>query len=244
MPTSCRAMCTSRSPAALADLIRSDALHVPHAFLTGPQSDRRDFGGMGHAAGPVFVKQVHSALVVTVDRPFAGDPPEADALVTATSDLALGIVTADCAPVLLADRAAGVVAAAHAGWRGAFGGVLEATVEQMVSLGARRENIAAVIGPTIAQSSYEVDAGFHERLIGHDAANADLFEPGGPGHYQFDLPGYVARRLTRGAGTGAVTNLALDTYTDPDRFYSFRRATHRGEPTYGRQFSIIALPSG
>ena len=164
-------------------------------------------------------------------------------MVTDRPGLLLGIVTADCAPVLLADSAAGVIGAAHAGWRGAFGGVLENTVAAMERLGARRERIVAVIGPTIAQPSYEVDETFHDRLVGHDAANIDLLEPGASNHYHFDLHAYVERRLRYyGAGVETVERLGVDTYADPDRFFSYRRATHRGEPAYGRQFSLIALP--
>jgi YfiH family protein len=191
------------------------------------------------------VYQVHSADVVEVHEPWAHDDrPRADAMVSNRPGLVLGIVTADCAPVLLADREAGVIGAAHAGWRGAFGGVLENTVASMERLGARRERIVAAIGPTIAQSSYEVDSAFHDRLVDHDAANIDLLEPGAANHYQFDLPAYVERRLRYyGAGIETVEKLGLDTYADEDRFFSYRRATHRGEPTYGRQFSLIGLPA-
>lgn len=188
------------------------------------------------------VYQIHSAQVAEATEPWPeGARPHADALVTDRPGLLLGIVTADCAPVLFADRAAGVIGAAHAGWRGAQGGVLEATVAAMERLGARRGAIACAIGPAIAQSSYEVDQAFHDRLVDHDAANIDLLEPGAPGHYQFDLPAYVARRL-EGAGIGRIENVALDTYADEARFFSYRRATHRGEATYGRQFSLIGLP--
>lgn len=227
----------------MGDPIRSAALGVPHAFLTGPQSTTGRFDLVDHAAGPVFVKQVHSAIALPVDAPFAGEPPEADALATATPGLALAIVTADCAPVLLADTRAGVVGAAHAGWRGAFGGVVEAVVREMTQLGARPADIVASIGPTIAQASYEVDEAFRDRLVGHDAANIDLLEPGREGHYQFDLPEYVRRRLLDGARVGRVDRLDLDTYADPDRFFSYRRATHRGESTEGRLVSLIALPA-
>jgi polyphenol oxidase len=189
------------------------------------------------------VYQMHSPDVVEVDAPWPHDErPRADAMVTNRPGLLLGIVTADCAPVLLADREAGVIGAAHAGWRGAFGGVLENTVAAMERLGARRERIVAAIGPTIAQPSYEVDSSFHDRLVDHDAANIDLLEPGAANHYQFDLPAYVERRLRYyGAGVETVEDLGLDTYADDDRFFSYRRATHRGEPTYGRQFSLIGL---
>ena len=159
-------------------------------------------------------------------------------MVTNKRGLLLGIVTADCAPVLLADRQAGVIGAAHAGWRGAHGGVLENTVAAMERLGAGRRRIAAAIGPAIAQASYEVDAKFRENFEPRDEA---LFAPGRVGHWQFDLTGYAAGRL-RAAGVGTVEPLGLDTYAAQDRFFSYRRATHRGEPNYGRQFSLIGLP--
>ena len=226
----------------MTDPIRSAALGVPHAFLTGPQSTSERYDLLAHAAGPVFVKQVHSPIALRVDKPFDGERPEADALVTATAGLALAIVTADCAPVLLADEQAGVVGAAHAGWRGAFGGVLEAVVEEMTLLGARRENIAAAIGPTIAQPSYEVDEAFRIRFLDADPAHERFFSAGKPAHFQFDLPAFVSDRLAA-AGVGRVDDLALDTYADPARFFSYRRATHRGESTDGRQVSLIALPA-
>lgn len=223
-------------------MIRSAALGgVAHGFLDSAQSDAEDFALVPHRAGPVFVKQVHSARVVAVDGPFGGDPPEADALVTATPGLALAIRTADCAPVLFADRAAGVIGAAHAGWRGAVGGVLEATVAAMEELGASPANIVAAVGPTIARPSYEVDEGFHARLLHGAPENSRFFTPGRAGHRQFDLPAFVVARLGD-AGVGQVDDLALDTYAEPARFHSYRRATHRGEPTYGRIFSLIALP--
>jgi YfiH family protein len=189
-------------------------------------------------AALVSVYQVHSPHVVTVEAPWPdGDRPRADALVTDRPNLLLGILTADCAPVLLVDRAAGVIGAAHAGWRGAHGGVIEATVARMEALGARREDIAAAVGPCIAQASYEVTDDFRAQFGAGDAGH---FAPGAPGHWQFDLPGFVAARLVE-SQVGAVEVLRLDTYADPDRFYSFRRATHRGEPTYGRHLSLIAL---
>lgn len=222
--------------------IRSAALEgVAHGFLDAAQSDAEDFALVPHRAGPVFVKQVHSARVVAVDDPFVGDPPEADGLVTATPGLMLAIRTADCAPVLLVDSVAGVIGAAHAGWRGAVGGVLEATVAAMVELGATPAGIVAAVGPTIARPSYEVDEGFHARLLHGAGENARFFTPGRTGHWQFDLPAYVVARLCD-AGVGQVDDLGLDTYADAARFHSYRRATHRGEPTYGRIFALIALP--
>jgi polyphenol oxidase len=192
-------------------------------------------------AALVGVYQVHSPHCVTVSEPWTNDArPEADALVTDRPGVLLGIVTADCAPILLADRAAGVIGAAHAGWKGAVGGVTDSTIAAMEALGARRGSIVAAIGPCIAQASYEVDDGFAQRFVASDAANAQFFAPGQPGHHQFDLEGYVAHRL-ESAGVGTVERLGLDTYPDADRFYSFRRATHRSEPAYGRQISLIGL---
>ncbi len=189
-------------------------------------------------AALVSVHQVHSPDVATVAEPWSDDArPHADALVTDRPGVLLAIVTADCAPVLLADRTAGVVGAAHAGWRGAHGGVIANTVEAMVALGAAHERIAAAIGPCIAQPSYEVDDGFREQFT---EADVRFFGPGEAGHWQFDLPGYVAARL-RMAGVDTVEDLALDTYADPARFYSYRRATHRGEANYGRLISLIGL---
>ena len=187
----------------------------------------------------VTVYQVHSARVATVPRPWPErSRPEADAMVTDEAGMLLAIVTADCAPVLLADREAGVIGAAHAGWRGAHAGVLENTVAAMAGLGAVPVRIAAAIGPAIAQASYEVDETFRAQFT---SADERFFALGRPGHWQFDLAGYAAARLER-AGVGRVQRLDLDTYADPLRFYSFRRATHEGKATYGRQFSMIALP--
>ncbi len=189
----------------------------------------------------VSVYQVHSPDCVTVAEPWSDtERPHADALVTDRPGLLLAIVTADCAPVLLADREAGVVGAAHAGWKGAVGGVTDAAIAAMEALGARRDRIAAAIGPCIAQPSYEVDEAFAARFATADPANSGFFAPGRAGHRQFDLEGYVAHRLET-AGVGAVERLGLDTYPDPARFYSFRRATHRAEATYGRQISLIGL---
>jgi YfiH family protein len=187
------------------------------------------------------VYQVHSPDCVAVSEPWPDAArPHADAMVSDQPGLLLGIVTADCAPVLLADREAGVIGAAHAGWKGAVAGVTDATIAAMERLGARRERIAAAIGPCIAQPSYEVDAGFAERFAAESPDNARFFAPGRPGHFQFDLEHYVAARL-EAAGLGLVERLGLDTYPDAARFYSFRRATHRGEANYGRQISLIGL---
>lgn len=188
------------------------------------------------------VYQVHSADCVMVQEPWPdAERPHADALVTDRPGLLLGIVTADCAPVLLADAQAGVVGAAHAGWKGAIGGVTDAAIAGMEELGARRERISAAVGPCITQASYEVDAAFRQRFLADGGAADRFFASGRPGHYQFDLEGYVAARL-ESAGIARVERLGLDTYPDPERFYSFRRATHRGEAGYGRQISLIGLP--
>ncbi len=189
----------------------------------------------------VSVFQVHSPDCITVSVPWADDRrPQADAMATARPGLVLGVVTADCAPVLLADRIAGVIGAAHAGWKGALAGVTDNTIAAMEALGAKRSRITAAIGPCIAQASYEVDQGFADRFCADDRTNARFFAAGAAGHAQFDLEGYVAARLET-AGIGAIDKLGLDTYPDPARFYSFRRATHLHEPDYGRQISLIGL---
>lgn len=189
----------------------------------------------------VTLHQVHSANVVTVTAPIADDArPSADAIVTDRPGLVLGILTADCVPVLLADRSAGVVGAAHAGWKGALGGVTDRTVDAMVALGARRESMSAAIGPCIARASYEVTSDFARRFEEDDAENLRFFSTGRAGHLQFDIAAYVAARLAA-AGLRWVELLDEDSYSQPDRFYSYRRSCHRGEPDYGRQISMIAL---
>ena len=185
--------------------------------------------------------QIHSPDVVTVTEPWAdADRPRADALVTNRPGVVLGVLTADCAPVLFCDAQAGVVGAAHAGWKGAFTGVTDATIAAMEALGASRDRIAAVVGPCIAQKSYEVDAGFEARFLEQAGENERFFRAGRDGHAWFDLEGYVASRL-RDAGLAKVGMLGEDTYAQEARFYSFRRATHRKEPGYGRQISLIGL---
>lgn len=188
----------------------------------------------------VTVYQVHGRDCMVADRWSEADRPRADAMVTDRPGLLLGILTADCAPVLLADAEAGVVGAAHAGWKGALAGVTDATIDAMERLGAQRDRIAAAIGPCIARPSYEVDDAFARRFEDADPANERFFTAGRAGHHRFDLEAYVAARLAA-AGIGRVDALGLDTYADEDRFYSFRRATHRGEPDYGRQISLIGL---
>jgi len=197
----------------------------------------------GQSSQLVTVYQVHSPDCVVVTHPWDDDVrPKADALVTDKPGLVLGIVTADCAPVLFADREAGVIGAAHAGWQGALGGVTDRTIEAMISIGARTGRIVAAIGPCIAQKSYEVDAAFQARFLDSASKNSRFFTAGKPGHAHFDLESYVASRLEN-AGISHVEPLGLDTYTAQDQFYSFRRATHHGEPSYGRQISLIGLNS-
>lgn len=189
----------------------------------------------------VTAYQVHLADCVTVRVPFDDRlRPHADALVTDVPGLALGILTADCAPVLLADAQAGVVGAAHAGWKGALGGVTDAALLAMEALGAWRERIAAAVGPCIARASYEVDDAFARAFEAHDPANERFFAEGRAGHRQFDLETYVVHRIAA-AGVRHVGALGLDTYADEQRFFSYRRATHRGDPGYGRQIAIIGL---
>ena len=185
--------------------------------------------------------QIHSAGVVTVTQPWPdADRPRADAMVTDCPGLLLGILTADCAPVLFADRQAGVVGAAHAGWKSAIGGVTDATIAAMEALGARRDRIVAAIGPCIARASYEVDDGFLHTFAAADPANDRFFAPARDGHHQFDLEAYVAHRLAA-AGLTRIEALGLDTYADDARYFSYRRATHRHEADYGRQISLIGL---
>lgn len=187
------------------------------------------------------IYQVHSPNVVIVTEAAPNDErPRADALVTDRKGLLLGIVTADCAPVLLADVEAGVIGAAHAGWRGATAGVTDQAIAAMISLGARVERIAAAVGPCIARASYEVDHGFAERLLGEDPDNERFLGEGPAGNPHFDLEAYVVARLAA-AGIRRVEAMGLDTYQLEDRYYSYRRATHRIEPTYGRQLSLIGL---
>lgn len=184
--------------------------------------------------------QVHSGEAVVVDGPFTGDRPRVDGIVTNRPGLAIGVVTADCGPVLFADPWNGVVGAAHAGWRGALGGVLEATIVAMESAGAHRDSITAVLGPTITQANYEVGVGMMAEFLDGDAARERFFLGGAsPDKRQFDLPGFILAQL-RASGV-AASFVDTCTYGDPDRFFSYRRTTHRGEPDYGRQLSAIAL---
>jgi YfiH family protein len=185
------------------------------------------------------IHQIHSADVIHVTAPLS-DRPRADAMVTATPGLALGVLTADCQPVLFHDPKARIIAAAHAGWRGTRDGVLEATVDAMVALGARRQDIAAVIGPTISQSAYEVGPEFFESFTDDDPTNARFFIAGKGDRYLFDLPAFGLSRL-RAAGVGHAEWTRHCTYRDSERFFSFRRTTHAGEADYGRLISAIRL---
>jgi YfiH family protein len=250
------------------EVFRSDLLTVPHGFLgrQGGVSEGEMWGlnaGYGSGDDPELIEenrrrataavlpdaplatvhQIHSPKVVYVEQPWPQEErPQADAMVTDRPGLLLGVLTADCAPVLLADDETGIVGAAHAGWRGAIAGVTDATVEAMERLGAKRERIAAAVGPCIAQPSYEVDEAFRARFEDAGRENGRFFMEGPGGKPHFDLPGYVLHRL-QSAGIRHAEAFGLDTYSDADRFYSYRRSTHLGEPSYGRQMSMIGLRS-
>jgi YfiH family protein len=193
-------------------------------------------------AGLVGLTQVHGAECVTVDKPWRpGEGPRADAAVTCQPGIALGIVTADCAPVLFADKSAGVVGAAHAGWRGAVAGILESTLAAMVALGADRARVVASVGPCIAQASYEVGADLRDAVLGQDPATTRFFDPGvRPERWQFDLAGYCVARL-RAAGIGLADALGADTLAQPDSFFSHRRRTLAGGGQIGHQISVITV---
>jgi YfiH family protein len=188
--------------------------------------------------------QIHSPDVVVAEQPWSADArPRADAIVTRAAGLAIGVSTADCGPVLFADADARVIGAAHAGWRGALSGVVEveATVAAMERLGAKRGRIRVALGPMIRQDNYEVGADFIARFAAEDKTSADFFRPAArEGRALFDLAGYIAARLDR-AGVREVEDLGLCTYAEPERFFSFRRTTHRAEPDYGRHINAIAL---
>lgn len=186
--------------------------------------------------------QTHSADVVTVASPWSRDTrARADAIVTRACGLAIGVTTADCGPVLFADAEAGVIGAAHAGWRGAFGGVLEATVEALLVLGAARGRLAAALGPMIRQPNYEVGPELVARFVAADSANRDFFRPAArTGHALFDLAGYIAARLARN-GILHIEDVGHCTYSSPSEFFSYRGSCRRGEPDYGRHVNAIAL---
>lgn len=247
------------------EILTSDALPVRHGFFTrrgGASSGI--FAGLNCGVGSsdqaeiveinrarvvaaldlapgqlVSLHQVHSAEVVRVDGPLPGRL-RADAMVSAVPGIGLGILTADCQPVLFCDPLSGVIGAAHAGWRGARDGVLEATLAAMIDLGARPENTRAVIGPTISQRAYEVGQEFFDSFRGDDPASVRFFANGAPGKYHFDLPGYGLARL-RAAGIGQAEWTGHCTYSDAGRFFSYRRSTHAGEQDYGRLISVIRL---
>lgn len=227
---------------------------IPHAFFgrsagncglsdnDDADANRRRAADLVLAGAPlVAVYQIHSADCVTVERPWNdADRPRADAVVTNRPGVLLSVLSADCAPVLLADREAGVVGAAHAGWRGALAGVTDSAIDAMVRLGARAERIAAAVGPCIGQRHYEVDDGFRDRFQAVDPANERFFADSGGGKPHFDLEAYVCARLAA-AGIERIEALGLDTYGEEQGYFSYRRATHRGDPAYGRQMSVVAL---
>jgi YfiH family protein len=190
----------------------------------------------------VTLKQIHSDKVVVVNNAWpAEQQPEGDALVTNKSDILIAVKTADCVPILFASKNREVVGAAHAGWKGAIGGVIEATIAEMEKLGADKGEIVAVIGPCIGPASYEVSEGFEKPFLDQDKLNAKFFRAANrPGHLMFDLPGYVQDRLQK-AGVGTVYDVKRDTLSDEDTFYSYRRSTIRGEKDYGRQLSVIGI---
>ncbi len=200
----------------------------------------------GEPAPLVTLKQIHSDKALIATKPWDGDQPEGDALVTNTAGILVAVKTADCVPVLFADKSGKVVGAAHAGWKGAIGGVLESTVAKMESLGAKKSDIVAAIGPCIGPQSYEVSDAFKVPFVAEDKLNERFFRAASrPGHLMFDLPGYVVSRLNK-IGIGEIEDLKRDTLSDEATFHSYRRATLRGEKDYGRQMSVIgiAAPKG
>jgi YfiH family protein len=190
----------------------------------------------------VTLYQVHSAEAIAVDQPWdIGANPRADGIVTRIPGIALGILTADCAPVLLFDPDAKVIGAAHAGWKGAFSGIVDSVLAAMARLGAQASRVRAVVGPCIGPDAYEVGPEFHARFVAAEAENAQFFWRAGPTErWHFDLPAYVGHRLTR-AGAGGVDAVGRCTYREETDFFSYRRTTHRNERDYGRQLSVIAL---
>jgi YfiH family protein len=186
--------------------------------------------------------QIHSPHVVVADKPWSVETrPKADAIVTKTPGLAIGVSTADCGPLLFADPQAQVIGAAHAGWRGAFSGVIEGTIAEMEKLGADRSRITVALGPLIRQDNYEVSASFVDEFLRADETHARFFVPAArDGHAMFDLPGFIASRLLQ-SGIARFEDIGICTYADPDRFYSYRRSTHRSEPDYGRHVNAIVL---
>ncbi len=248
------------------EILTSDAIKARHGFFTrkggassgifaglncGPgSSDQAEIVAINRARvaeamglGPealASVHQIHSPDVITLTEPVTGEKPKADALVTRTPGIALAILTADCQPVLFADTENGVIGAAHAGWKGALAGVLESTIDAMEALGAKRETIAAVIGPTISQRAYEVGPEFLDTFLAEGDEYSRFFANGDGDRYLFDLPAFGLHRL-REAGVGHAEWTRHCTYSDPERFYSYRRTTHAGEADYGRLISVIRL---
>jgi polyphenol oxidase len=252
-------------------MIRADALDLPgiaHAFFTREGGVSGGIyaslnGGQGSADDPVAVRenrkrmaaalgvepthllnchQIHSPDVVIVEEPWeTSAKPKADAMVTTRPGIAIAVASADCGPVLFADPDARVIGCCHAGWKGAFTGVLEATLHAMERLGAHRASVIAVLGPTISRTAYEVGPEFVTRFREADEANRRFFAPADrPDHAFFDLPAYIGERLDA-AGVGRFADLGLCTYGDETRFFSYRRSVHRGEPDYGRLIAAIAL---
>lgn len=184
--------------------------------------------------------QIHSSKVITVSGAFE-KRIEADAMVSKTANTVLGILTADCTPVLFADNENKIIGAAHAGWKGAITAILQNTITSMEELGAKRQNIIATIGPTISQSSYEVGKEYYDRFSEESTANSKFFMPSDRSeHYKFDLPAYVESQL-KIAGLKSVGNVQMDTYSDAETFFSYRRSCHKNEPDYGRNLSVIAI---
>jgi len=207
------------------------------------ENRRRALASLGAPdAALVSARQQHTNKAIPVSEPWQrSDAPIADAMATREPGIALGILSADCAPVLMADDRAGVIGAAHAGWRGALDGVTDALIALMIEMGAEAQNISAAVGPCISQRSYEVGPEFRMRFVGADAANEDLFNPGPkPGHHLFNLPGYLMARL-QARSLGAVASLGIDTYPDDSGFFSYRRCCHQGQSQYGRALSVITL---
>lgn len=247
------------------EVITADALSNRHGFFTrkggassgifaglncGPgSSDLTEIVAINRArvaesigvapAHLITLHQIHSATALNITAPLQ-NRPQADAMVTATPGIALAVLTADCQPVLFADPRAHVVGAAHAGWRGTRDGVLEATLAAMEDLGARRGRITAVIGPCISQAAYEVGPEFYQDFIDDDPASSRFFANGAGDRMLFDLPGYGLHRL-RAAGVGHAEWVRQCTYSEPERFFSYRRATHAREADYGRLISVIRL---
>ncbi|MFM9847161.1 MAG: peptidoglycan editing factor PgeF [Hyphomicrobiaceae bacterium] len=230
---------------------RSTGIYASLNCGTGSKDDRTTVlanralvaGHLGAKPGHLLTcHQSHTALAVAISEPWAnGAAPKADGIVTRTPGLAVAVLAADCAPILFADLDARVIGAAHAGWRGALGGVLEATIKAMEDLGAKREHIRAALGPCIGPEAYEVGPEFEEQFHGSDSDSAAFFHlPGPDARAHFDLPGYVMNRLKR-AGLAESQSVSRCTYANEDHFFSFRRTTHRSESDYGRQISAIVL---